>query len=103
MLSSLQRGRFCAVAGLDPNRNPKAEMTGGERIVKEILIRLGGKENMLIAAVAEVFDALRYGIILHPDDVVAQMPAGIAEGKRQHPRNADHVLERCHRAGFSGF
>ena len=71
MLSSLQRGRFCAVAGLDPNRDPKAEMTGGERIVKEILIRLGGEENMLIAAVAEVFDALRYGIILHPDDVIA--------------------------------
>lgn len=47
---------------------------------------------MLIAAGASVFDALRHGVILHPDDVVSQIPAGIAEGKSQHPRNADHVL-----------
>ena len=47
---------------------------------------------MLIAAGAAVFDALRHGVVLHPDDVVAQIPAGIAEGKSQHPRNADHVL-----------
>ena len=47
---------------------------------------------MLITAGAAVFHALRHGVILHPDDVVAQIPAGIAEGKRQHPRNADHVL-----------
>jgi len=47
---------------------------------------------MLIAAGAAVFDALRHGVVLHPDDVVAQIPAGITEGKRQHPRNADHVL-----------
>lgn len=47
---------------------------------------------MFIAAGAAVFDALRHGVILHPDDVVAQIPAGIAEGKSQHPRNTDHVL-----------
>ena len=47
---------------------------------------------MLIAAGASVFDALRHGVILHPDDVVAQIPTGIAEGKSQHPRDADHVL-----------
>ena len=47
---------------------------------------------MLITAGAAVFHALRHGVILQPDDVVAQIPAGIAEGKRQHPRNADHVL-----------
>ena len=47
---------------------------------------------MLIAAGAAVFDALRHGVILHPDDVVAQIPTGITEGKSQHPRNADHVL-----------
>ena len=47
---------------------------------------------MLIAAGAAVFDALRHGVILHPDDVVAQIPAGITEGKSQHPRNADHIL-----------
>ena len=47
---------------------------------------------MLIAAGAAVFDALRHGVILHPDDVVAQIPAGIAEGESQHPRDADHVL-----------
>ena len=47
---------------------------------------------MLIAAGAAVFDALRHGVILHPDDVVAQIPAGIAEGKSKHPRNTDHVL-----------
>ena len=47
---------------------------------------------MLVAAGAAVFDALRHGVLLHPDDVVAQIPAGIAEGKSQHPRNTDHVL-----------
>ena len=47
---------------------------------------------MLVAAGAAVFDALRHGVILHPDDVVAQIPAGIAEGKSKHPRNANHVL-----------
>ena len=29
---------------------------------------------MLIAAGAAVFDALRHGVIRHPDDVVAQIP-----------------------------
>ena len=47
---------------------------------------------MLVATSAAVFDTLRHGIFLHPDDVVSQIPSGIAEGKRQHPRNADHVL-----------
>ena len=47
---------------------------------------------MLIAASASVFDAFRHGVILHPDDVVAQIPSGIAESKSQHPRNADHVF-----------
>ena len=47
---------------------------------------------MFIAAGAAVFDALRHGVIFHPDDVVAQIPSGIAESKSQHPRNADHVL-----------
>ena len=61
-------------------------------VVKEILLGLGEQENMLIAAGAAVFHALRHGVILHPDDVVAQIPAGIAEGKSQHPRNADHIL-----------
>ena len=47
---------------------------------------------MLVAAGAAVFHTLRHGVILHPDDVVAQIPAGIAEGKSKHPRNTDHVL-----------
>ena len=58
----------------------------------KVLLGLGKQENMLVAAGAAVFHALRHGVILHPDDVVAQIPAGITEGKRQHPRNADHVL-----------
>ena len=58
----------------------------------KVLLGLGKQKDMLIAAGAAVFHALRHGVILHPDDVVAQIPAGIAEGKRQHPRNADHVL-----------
>jgi len=47
---------------------------------------------MLIASGAPVFDTLRHGVFLHPDDVVSQIPTGIAEGERQHPRNANHVL-----------
>ena len=58
----------------------------------KVLLGLGKQKDMLIAAGAAVFHALRHGVILHPDDVVAQIPAGIAEGKSQHPRNADHVL-----------
>ena len=58
----------------------------------KVLLGLGKQKDMLIAAGAAVFHALRHGVILHPDDVVAQIPAGITEGKRQHPRNADHVL-----------
>ena len=33
----LQRGHFCAVAGLDPNRDPNAEKSGG-------IIRAGNDE-----------------------------------------------------------
>ena len=58
----------------------------------KVLLGLGKQENMLVAAGAAVFHALRHGVILHPDDVVAQIPAGITEGKSQHPRNADHVF-----------
>ena len=58
----------------------------------KVLLGLGKQKDMLIAAGAAVFHALRHGVILHPDDVVAQIPAGIAEGKSKHPRNADHVL-----------
>ena len=58
----------------------------------KVLLGLGKQKDMLIAAGAAVFHALRHGVILHPDDVVAQIPAGIAEGKSQHPRNADHIL-----------
>ena len=58
----------------------------------KVLLGLGKQKDMLIAAGAAVFHALRHGVILHPDDVVAQIPAGIAEGKSQHPRNTDHVL-----------
>ena len=47
---------------------------------------------MLIAPGAAVFDAFRHGVFLHPDDVVSQIPAGVTEGKCQHPRDADHVL-----------
>ena len=54
--------------------------------------QLGKQKDMLIAAGAAVVDAFRHGGILHPDDVVAQIPAGIAEGKSKHPRNTDHVL-----------
>ena len=65
---------------------------GDRLVVEEILFRLGEQENMLVAAGASVFHALRHGVILHPDDVVAQIPAGIAESKSQHPRDADHIL-----------
>ena len=58
----------------------------------KVLLGLGKQKDMLIAAGAAVFHALRHGVILHPDDVVAQIPAGIAEGKSKHPRNTDHVL-----------
>ena len=58
----------------------------------KVLLGLGKQKDMLVAAGAAVFHALRHGVILHPDDVVAQIPAGITEGKSQHPRNADHVL-----------
>ena len=47
---------------------------------------------MLIASGAPVFDTLRHGVFLHPDDVVSQIPPGVSEGERQHPRNADHVF-----------
>lgn len=47
---------------------------------------------MLIASGAPVFDTLRHGVFLHPDDVISQIPPGVAEGECQHPRNADHVL-----------
>ena len=47
---------------------------------------------MLIAAGAAVFTALGHRIFLHPDDVVAEIPAVITQGKRQHPRDADEVL-----------
>ena len=58
----------------------------------KVLLGLGKQKDMLIAAGAAVFHALRHGVILHPDDVVAQIPAGIAEGKSKHPRNTNHVL-----------
>ena len=58
----------------------------------KVLLGLGKQKDMLIATGASVFHALRHGVILHPDDVVAQIPTGIAESKSQHPRNADHVL-----------
>lgn len=31
-------------------------------------------------------------LILHPNDVIVQIPAGIAEDKNRYPRNADHVF-----------
>ena len=31
-------------------------------------------------------------LILHPNDVIVQIPTGIAEGKNRYPRNADHVF-----------
>ena len=58
----------------------------------KVLLGLGKQKDMLIAAGAAVFHALRHGVILHPDDVVAQIPAGIAEGKSKNPRNTNHVL-----------
>ena len=47
---------------------------------------------MFIAAGAAVFDTLRHRVFFHPDNVIAQIPAGVAERKGQHPRDADHVL-----------
>lgn len=47
---------------------------------------------MLITAGAAVFDAFWHGVFLHPDDVVAQIPAFIPQCKSQQPRDADHVL-----------
>ena len=47
---------------------------------------------MLIASGAAVFDTLRHRVFFHPDNVIAQIPAGVAERKGQHPRDADHVL-----------
>ena len=47
---------------------------------------------MLIAAGAAILAALRHGVFLHPDDVVAEIPTAVPEGKGQHPRNADHIL-----------
>ena len=57
-----------------------------------VLAGLREQEDMLVASGAAVLDALRHGVFLHPDDVVAKIPAGITERERQHPRNADHVL-----------
>ena len=65
---------------------------GDRLVVKVVFTGLGEKEDMLVTTSATVFDTLRHGIFLHPDDVVSQIPSGIAEGKRQHPRNTDHVL-----------
>ena len=47
---------------------------------------------MFIAAGAAVFDTLRHRVFFHPDNVIAQIPAGVAERKGQHPRNTDHIL-----------
>ena len=79
-------------AALEAFRRCGSNRFGDRLVVKEILLRLGEQKDMLIAAGAAVFDALWHGVILHPDDVVAQIPAGIAEGKSKHPRNADHVF-----------
>mgnify|MGYP006915012611 FL=1 len=38
-------------------------------------------------------------LILHPNDVIVQIPAGIAE--RVIRRETSHSNERCHRAEFS--
>ena len=61
-------------------------------VVKVVFTGLGEKEDMLVTTSATVFDTLRHGVFFHPDDVVSQIPSGIAEGKRQHPWNTDHVL-----------
>ena len=79
-------------AALEAFRRCGGNRLGDCLVVKEILLGLGEQKDMLVAAGASVFDAFRHGVVLHPDDVVAQIPAGIAEGKSQHPRDADHVL-----------
>ena len=47
---------------------------------------------MLVATSTVTFRTFQHEMILHPDDVVAQIPDGIAEGKSQHPRNTDHIF-----------
>ena len=61
-------------------------------VVKMIFPRLREQKDMLITTGTAIFHAFRHWVFLHPDDVVSQIPAGVTEGKCQHPRNANHVF-----------
>lgn len=48
--------------------------------VKVILGGFGQQQNVLVASGTAVFDALRHGVGLRPDDVLPQIPAVRPEG-----------------------
>lgn len=62
------------------------------KMIKVIPSGLGEEEDMLIAPCAAVFYAFRHGVFLHPDDVVAKIPAGVPQGEGQQPRDTDHIF-----------
>ena len=75
------------------------QASGDRQILSKALNISPSQQNYITNSTAgeemcirDSFDALRHGLILHPADVVAQIPAGITEGKSKHPRNADHVF-----------
>ena len=62
------------------------------KMVKVIPSGLGEEEDVLIASCTAVLYAFRHGVFLHPDDVVAKIPAGVPQGEGQHPRYTDHIF-----------
>ena len=60
--------------------------------IKEVAGRPRQQKDVFVGLGRTVTDALRQAVDLVPDDVAAQIPAVRTKGKRQHPRDADHVL-----------
>ena len=56
-------------------------------------------QNQVMFAAASFFLWEEGNLILHPNDVIVQIPAGIAEGVIR--RGTSHSNECCHRAEFS--